>query len=85
MRTITATEAARKFSDLLDAIESGERVTITRGRTPIAEIGPARRRTGADLHAALEGVAPLDDDFEKDIDGALAFLTDKEADPWADA
>ncbi|WP_116246309.1 type II toxin-antitoxin system Phd/YefM family antitoxin [Nocardiopsis sp. FIRDI 009] len=85
MRTITATEAARKFSDLLDAIEAGDRVIITRGRVPIAEIGPARRRTGADLHAALEGIAPLDDEFEKDIDGALDLLTDEEADPWVDA
>ncbi|MEV2278354.1 prevent-host-death protein [Nocardiopsis sp. NPDC049922] len=82
---MTATEAARKFSDLLDAIEAGDRVTITRGRVPVAEIGPARRRTGADLHAALEGIAPLDDEFEKDVDEALAFLTDEVTDPWADA
>ena len=85
MRTITATEAARKFSDLLDAIENGERVIITRGKSPIAEIGPARRRTGADLRAALEGLTPPDDRFESDIDEALAFLMVEEADPWADA
>src|SRR5581483_5961261 len=29
MRVMTATEASRKFSDLLDAIERGETVTIT--------------------------------------------------------
>ncbi|MFN8031348.1 MAG: type II toxin-antitoxin system prevent-host-death family antitoxin, partial [Dermatophilaceae bacterium] len=44
MRTITATEAARRFSDLLDAIEAGESVTVTRGNKPIAELRPARRR-----------------------------------------
>jgi prevent-host-death family protein len=85
MRTVTATEASRSFSDLLDAIERGETITITRGRRPIAEIGPARRRTGADLRAALEGIEPPDDRFAEDINNALALLTTEETDPWADA
>ncbi len=46
MRMITATEASRNFSDLLDAIERGETVTITRGHHAVAEMRPARRRTG---------------------------------------
>jgi len=46
---MTATEASRHFSDLLDAVERGETITIVRGSHPVAEIGPARRRTGADL------------------------------------
>ncbi|MFL1376320.1 type II toxin-antitoxin system Phd/YefM family antitoxin [Nocardiopsis protaetiae] len=82
MRTITATEAARKFSDLLDAIASGERVVITRGKRPIAEMGPPRRRTGADLSAALEGIEPPDEEFEKSIAEARAFLVPQERDPW---
>jgi len=85
MRTITATEASRNFSDLLDAIERGETVTITRGHHVIAEIRPARRRTGADLRAALENVPPPDGRFEADIAGALALITDEENDPWPDA
>ncbi|WP_028648852.1 type II toxin-antitoxin system Phd/YefM family antitoxin [Nocardiopsis sp. CNT312] len=85
MRTITATEAARKFSDLLDAIESGERVTITRGRTPIALIGPAPRYTGADLRAALERAEPLDDEFESDVLKARAVMDDEVRNPWDDA
>ena len=51
---MTATEASRNFSDLLDAIERGETVTITRGNHVIAEMRPAQRRTGASLRAALE-------------------------------
>src|SRR5262249_9696297 len=57
-RTFTATEASRHFSALLDAVERGETVTIMRGSHPVAEIGPARRRTGADLKAALTGMTP---------------------------
>lgn len=85
MRTMTATEASRSFSDLLDAIERGETITITRGRLPVAEIGPARRRTGADLRAALADTEPPDERFTTDIGAALALLTTEDRDPWADA
>jgi prevent-host-death family protein len=84
MRTMTATEASRRFSDLLDLIERGESVVVTRGNRPIAEIRPARRRTGKDLRAALaETVAP-DERFEKDITEAVALLTADGTDPWGD-
>jgi antitoxin (DNA-binding transcriptional repressor) of toxin-antitoxin stability system len=85
MRTITATEASRNFSDLLDAIERGETVTITRGHHVVAEMRPARRRTGADLRAALEDIPPPDERFAADIAGAVALLTSEGADPWAGA
>ena len=57
---MTATDASRNFSDLLDAIEQGETVTITRGSKVVAEIGPARRRTGADLRVAPAGIPAPD-------------------------
>jgi prevent-host-death family protein len=85
MRTMTATEASRSFSDLLDAIERGETVTITRGNHPVAEIGPARRRTGADLRAALAGIPAPDDRFAAEIAAAVALLETDGGDPWADA
>jgi|SRR5215470_6089544 len=85
VRTISATEASRKFSDLLDAIEQGATVTITRGNRPVAEIRPARRRTGRDLRVALAQISPPDERFETDIAEALAYVTADENDPWADA
>jgi antitoxin (DNA-binding transcriptional repressor) of toxin-antitoxin stability system len=85
MRTMTATEASRNFSDLLDAIERGETVTITRGHQLVAEIRPARRRAGADLRAALEHIPPPDDRFAEDIASALALISSEGDDPWAGA
>jgi antitoxin (DNA-binding transcriptional repressor) of toxin-antitoxin stability system len=82
---MTATEASRNFSDLLDAIERGETVTITRGHHAVAEVGPARLRTGAGLRAALEQVPPPDDGFADDIAGALALISSEGDDPWAGA
>jgi prevent-host-death family protein len=82
---MTATEASRHFSDLLDAIERGESVTVTRGNRPVAEIRPARRRTGKDLSEALAGTTPPDERFETDIAEAVSLLTTDRTDPWADA
>jgi prevent-host-death family protein len=85
MRTITATEASRRFSDLLDAVERGETVTIVRGNRPVAEIGPAHRRTGADLRAALVDTTPPDDAFAANIAEAMSMVMSEVTDPWADA
>jgi len=82
---MTATEASRNFSDLLDAIEQGETITITRGHHAVAEISPARHRTGAYLRAALEQVPPPYDRFADDIAGALALISSEGNDPWAGA
>lgn len=84
MRTISATEASRKFSDLLDAIERGESVTVTRGNRPVAEIRPAHRRIGRDLRAALAKAAPPDDRFESDIADALTYVVSDRTDAWLD-
>jgi prevent-host-death family protein len=85
MRTMTATEASRNFSDLLDAIEQGESVTITRGHHAVAEITPARRRTGTDLRAALEQIPPPDAGFATVIADALVMVTSEGDGPWAGA
>ena len=84
MRTITATEAARRFSDLLDAIERGEVVTVTRGHKAIAEVRPAQQHTGRELRAALASTDPPDEQFVADVAGALALLTSDQNHPWAD-
>jgi prevent-host-death family protein len=43
MSTVGAYEAKTKFSELLERVESGERVTITRHGRPIVEMIPARK------------------------------------------
>jgi prevent-host-death family protein len=85
MRTISATEASRRFSDLLDAIEAGESVTVTRGNRAIAEIRPARRRTGRHLRAALDGIPAPDERFAADVRAAIAAIEQEVPDPWRDA
>lgn len=51
---ITATEAARSFADLLDAVEHrGERFTIVRRGKAIASLEPMSEGHGADFKALL--------------------------------
>ncbi len=41
-KTMTATEVARNFSEVLDSIEAGDEVTITRGNKSIALLSKAK-------------------------------------------
>jgi len=74
-KTISATEAVRTFSELLNAIKyKGEFYTILRGGKPAATIGPAEKSTGErtlkELSLALKTMPKLEDDdtFADDIE-----------------
>ena len=49
MTDISATEAARRFADLLDAVEDGEHFTIVRRGKAVAQLEPVQRGRGADV------------------------------------
>ncbi|MDO5678163.1 MAG: type II toxin-antitoxin system Phd/YefM family antitoxin [Propionibacteriaceae bacterium] len=84
MRTVAATAASRGFSELLDAVERGDTITITRGGHPIAVVSPAKRYTVGRLVGQLAELESLDPKFESDIADALALLTSEVKDPWAE-
>lgn len=87
MTTITAAEASRNFSAVLDRAEHGETITIVRHGRTVATIAPAPKRTGRTLRHALENtdVTPFDEDYESDIASAMSLVSDEPRDPWADA
>lgn len=67
MSEITATEAARHFSDLLDAIEhEGEAFTIVRRGKAVARMQPVLQANGAKVKAAL-ALHPPDPGWIEDI------------------
>ena len=67
MSEMTATEAARKFADLLDAVEhDGEHYTITRRGKAVAHIEPVTRGRGVDAKALLRRHRP-DDRWAQDL------------------
>ncbi len=50
---MTATEASRAFSALLDAIEAGDTVAIERGGRRVAVVSPVSTANGSDVRRLL--------------------------------
>ena len=61
MKTIAATDAKAKFAALLDAVERGETVVITRHGRPIARLAPERgeKNRAEEIARAQKAVAEL--------------------------
>lgn len=54
MRRISATEAARRFPELVDAVERhGETFVVVRRRRAVASIGPTPGADGREVKATL--------------------------------
>ena len=76
---VGAYEARTHFSELLEKVESGEEITITKHGTPVArlvpikkELTPAERaRLGTQIESLLQKGSFMDDDLLADIIGAL--------------
>jgi prevent-host-death family protein len=57
---IGAYEAKTHFSELLEKVEAGEEITITRHGTPVARLVPVeKKRTQAERRAAIERIGKL--------------------------
>ena len=68
MPDVTATDAARNFADLLDAIEHrGESFTIVRRGKAIAHLEPMHRGRGSDVKELLRRRRP-DPAWRKDLE-----------------
>ena len=83
MKEVTATEAARHFSEVLDAVEhAGETFVITRGGRAVASIVPAPIGNGRALKDVLRRHRP-DPGWAQEIREVRALLTDRELE-WPD-
>ena len=61
MKTVGAFEAKTHLSSLLDQVEQGERVIITKHGRPVAELVPVSRRDPLRIRQAIEDLR----DFQK--------------------
>lgn len=79
---MSATQASRSFSQVLDDVEHGETVVVTRAGVRIAEIRPAGRGNGRQLVELLASMS-TDAQWESDIERARASESDVEP-TWHD-
>ncbi len=91
-QTITATDAVRNFSELLNNIRyRGEQYTILKGGKPAATIGPAagsvKERKLSDLKGIMRNLPRLEDDgeaFARDVAQAIMMQPPVGGgNPWA--
>ena len=85
MPEISATDASKRFADLLDAVEHrGETFTVVRRGKVVATIAPAPRNTGAELMRVLRE-HPFDEDWERDMAEFKKFIGNTpDINPWND-
>jgi prevent-host-death family protein len=83
LKQLSATDAARRFSELLDRVEqTGESYVVVRRGRAVATIGPAGGGTGRALKDALRANRP-DPEWAEELNelrGSLGAV----ADPWHD-
>ena len=85
MAEISATDASKRFADMLDAVEHrGETFTVVRRGRAIATVAPARRTTVGALREFLR-THPPDDAWESDLADLRRFVGSAPMkDPWSD-
>ena len=82
---ISATHAARHFSDLLSRVRyRGEAFVVEREGEPICEIIPARpvARTVADLVRLLRSIPKPDDEYWDTVEGLTTYQPPLPPSPW---
>jgi antitoxin (DNA-binding transcriptional repressor) of toxin-antitoxin stability system len=69
MSRMSATEAARSFSKLLNRVAAGEEVEVIRSGAPVAVIGPPKARlvSAARLRELLASAPSPDEEFARDV------------------
>ena len=65
MAKLTATEAARNFSDVLNRVAAGEEIEIVRNGATVALLGPPKRRllSSDAFRALMTSAPPVDEEF----------------------
>lgn len=88
MREMSASEASRSFSAVLDAAEHGETIVVTRAGRRVATVAPAPRANGAALREVFRrwhGDSALDDAFGARVSAARDVASSElDTDPWHD-
>jgi antitoxin (DNA-binding transcriptional repressor) of toxin-antitoxin stability system len=84
-RKLSATEASRNFSEILNLTRyRGESFLVMRAGEPVCEIKPAKppRFTVADLAELLNDLPPIDEDYLHTVEELSRSQPSLPASPW---
>ncbi len=84
MIRMSATDAARSFSDVLNRVAAGEEFEIVRNGVPVAVIAPPRVRLmpAHRFRELLASAPPVDDRFAEDVREIRRSVGPPEAPAW---
>jgi prevent-host-death family protein len=83
MARLTATEAARNFSDVLNRVAAGEEIEIVRNGAPVAMLvpPPVRLMPAARFRELMASAPPVDEGFAGDVRGIRRGIGPPD-EPW---
>lgn len=83
MTRLSATEAARNFSEVLSRVAAGEEIEIVRNGAPVAVLSPARQTlvSAARFRGVLASAPAVDDSFADDL-SAIRAAAGPPDEPW---
>ena len=79
MATVGAYEAKTHLPRLLDRVERGERIVITRHGRPVAVLQPFRSRPGIDVKTAIEALRRFREGRRASVDEIRAWVEEGRA------
>jgi prevent-host-death family protein len=81
---MSATDVARRFSEVLNRVASGEEIEVTRAGAPVAVIAPSKLRliSAERFRELLATAPPVDDAFGEDLREIRRSVGPPEAPPW---
>lgn len=87
MREMSASDASRRFSMVLDEAERGETIVVTRGGRRVALIVLASRANGgavAEVLARWGSQLDVGEEFAANVATAGEVSVEQDSDPWRD-
>lgn len=73
MISLTATEVARRFSQVVSKVGAGEEVEVIRNGVPIVQMRPVRGReviSASRWRELMDNAPAVDEDFESDVEAS---------------
>jgi prevent-host-death family protein len=61
-------EAKTHFSKLVRRAEEGEEIVVRRGREPVAQLGPIKKRGGVRGFGSMKGEIRIREDFDEPLE-----------------